>query len=135
MAISLTQSTGQVLENRQHERGRFTSPGLRNPDHVFPGKDFRNGSRLDRRRFGVTSFLDGFKDAVVETERSKWHGPPSIAYPGEITPGFFIGRAIFLRDDIITFGLKISARLGNLCGNARNLRPEKESNYGYKKQS
>ncbi len=92
LAVPLAQPARQMMQNWQHEGRGLAGAGLRDPDHVFPRKDLGDGRRLNRGGFGVTSFLDGFKDAVVETERSKWHGPPTIAHPDEMTPAFFRGR-------------------------------------------
>ena len=41
---------------------------LRDADEIATGENLRDGSRLNRRGFRVTSFLDGFENAGVESE-------------------------------------------------------------------
>ena len=62
----------------KNKRRRLAGAGLRDTDDIATGEHLRDGGRLDRRGFGVTSFLDGFENAVIETERTKWHSPATI---------------------------------------------------------
>ena len=91
-AVSLAQPAREMVQDRQDKRGRLAGAGLGDADDIVAGQNLRNGRRLDRRGLGVTSFLDGFKDAVVETERTKGHEPRTIVQPREITRGFFLAR-------------------------------------------
>ena len=87
--LPFAEPSSEMMQNRQDEGRRLAGAGLRDADDIAPGENLRNGGRLDRRRLGVTSFLDGFEDAVVETERTKGHEPGTIVEAGGITRGFF----------------------------------------------
>jgi hypothetical protein len=57
----------EMVQDRQHESRRLASAGLCNADDVASSEHLRDGGSLDRRWLGVTGFIDGFAEAVVET--------------------------------------------------------------------
>ncbi len=80
--LAVADHAGKFGEDRQREGGGLSGAGLRDADQVVAGEDLGNGLGLDRRRFGVTSFLDGFENAVSETEYAKGHGARTIVHFG-----------------------------------------------------
>ena len=79
----------KARNDRERESSGLTRPCLGDPDDIVSGEHLRNRRGLDGSRFGVTSFLDGFEDAVVETERAKWHSPWTIGQERAITRDLF----------------------------------------------
>ena len=64
---------GQFAQNRQREGRRLAGAGLRNPDQILSRKNQRDSCRLNRSRFCVTGFGDGFQYICIKTECAKWH--------------------------------------------------------------
>ncbi len=77
-AVSLACRLRKLRQNRQDKCRGLAGPGLRNTDNIAPGENFWNCRRLYRGGFRVASFLDGFKNAVIKTEQTKWHSPATI---------------------------------------------------------
>ena len=57
----------EMMQDGQNKRRGFARSRLRDADDIVAREHFGDGGRLNGSRFGVTSFLDGFENAVVET--------------------------------------------------------------------
>jgi len=64
------------------------------------GQHRGNGGGLDRRGFGVAGCLDGFENAVVETERTKWHSLGTIGQYSDYDTRSFPNMDVATRQDL-----------------------------------
>ena len=62
---------GEVIEDRQRERGGLAGSGLRDADHVACGQHLRNGLGLDRRGVGVLFLNESAGDRLGQAELEK----------------------------------------------------------------
>ena len=69
--ITRNEGRGQFAEDRENERRRFARAGLRDPDEIVTGQNLRDGGGLNGGGFGVTGFLDGFKNIGSEAKGTK----------------------------------------------------------------
>ena len=85
-AVSIARCARKFRQDGQDKRCCLAGACLRDTDNIAPGQHFGDGSRLYRGGFRVTSFLDGFENAVIKTERTKGHSPGTIGqYPDRDT--------------------------------------------------
>jgi hypothetical protein len=61
----------QPLEQRQHERRRFSRPRLRDADQVAPREEVRDRGGLDGGGLGVAEVGDGLEKLRAEPECRK----------------------------------------------------------------
>ncbi len=78
----VTDGSRELRQDRQNERRRFASAGLRDADEIVPGENVRDRRHLNRSRLGVTGFLHGFENFRGKVKGTKWHKPGTIASPG-----------------------------------------------------
>ena len=77
--LTIRAGRGKFRQDRQDERRCLPRAGLRDADDVATGQDFRDGSELDRSRFGITGVLDGLENGKRKLERAKRHETGTIA--------------------------------------------------------